>query len=162
MATAARADKAKSDAACSAAKALLDKADAAFNAGDAKGLEALLDASFFGSGPYVSAGWPDLATAKAYLEKTLAQGGRLTRDQITLHGDDDGDTVWFVADYTFIPKVPPGVLPIHRKMRHAGTVVRRGPAWKFASVGISIVAPDPSPPPPTPPTAPPAAAKPSK
>src|SRR5207253_6484903 len=74
---------AKGEAAAAAAKATLDKSDAAFNSGDAKALSAMLDSTFFGAGPFISARWPDVATAKVEIEKMVTAGGRMTRDALT-------------------------------------------------------------------------------
>jgi hypothetical protein len=149
VATAALAEKpaGKSEAAATAAKAVIDAADAAFNAGDVNAMAALLDKSFFGAGAYVSAQWPDPASLKTALEKVFDRGGgRLTRDALTLHALEDGDAVWYIAEYTHVPKVPPGVMPIHRKIRESGTLLRRGREYKFVMIHTSNVAADPPPP----------------
>ena len=56
--------------------------------------------------------------------------------------DEDGNSAWYIADYTFIPKVPPGALPVHRKMRESGVLVRHGKEWKFAMTHMSVLQPD--------------------
>ena len=136
----AEAQKAKD--ATAGAKAALDKADEAFNAHDAKALAAMLDKSFFGEGPTVSAKFDSPEAMATHLEALAAKGGHLTRDGLTLKPDDDGNSVWYVADYTFVPKVGPGVLPVHRKMRESGVLVKHGKEWKFAMTHMSIVQPD--------------------
>lgn len=135
--------KAKEAAAAAAAKAALDKADELLNAHDAKALGAMLDESFFAEGPFVSVVFSDVAAFRAHLEKMLAEGGRWTREDLTLKPDPDGNAAWYIADYTFVPKVPPGALPIHRKVRESGTLVKRGKEWKFAMLHVSHVQPDP-------------------
>jgi len=133
----------KAKDAVAGAKAALDKADEAFNAHDAKAMAAMLDKSYFGVGPFISAKQPDVEAARAAIEQQAAAGGHLTRDGLTLKTDEDGDTAWYIADYTFVPKVPPGVLAIHRKLREAGVLVRHGKEWKLAMRGVSWVQPDP-------------------
>jgi hypothetical protein len=133
--------KAKDPAA--AAKAAIDKADELFNAHDAKALGAMIDDSFFGEGPFIGAVFNDAASFRTHIEKMLAEGGRETREDITIRPDPDGNSAWFIADYTFVPKVPPGALPIHRKIRESGALVRRGKEWKFAMLHVSHVQPDP-------------------
>ncbi|HWE29837.1 MAG TPA: hypothetical protein VHB97_17625, partial [Polyangia bacterium] len=68
--------------------------------------------------------------------------GHITRDGLTIKADEDGDSAWYIADYTFVPKVPPGALPVHRKMRESGMLVKRGKEWKFAMTHMSLVQPD--------------------
>ncbi len=128
--------------AAAAAKAALDKADEAFNAHDAKALAAMLDKSFFGEGPTVSAKFDSPEAMATHLEGLLAKGGRLNREGLTIKADDDGDTAWYIADYVFVPKVGPGVLPVHRKMRESGVLVKHGKEWKFAMTHMSVVQPD--------------------
>ena len=151
----------KADAAVAGAKAALDQADEAFNKGDAKALNALLDKSFFMGGPYVSSLTPDVETAKAQIEKMFANGpiAKMTRGETTIHADESGDAAWYVAEYTFVPKVGPGVLPVHRKIRESGVLLKHGKEWKFALVHQSHVQPDPPPPAPPKPATPPPAAK---
>jgi len=127
------------------ARAAIDKADEAFNAHDAKALGAMLDKTFFSEGPTVSAKFDTAEAMKTHLEQMAAAGGRMTRDGLTVKAEEDGDTAWYVADYTFIPKVPPGAMPVHRKMREAGVLVKRGKEWKFAMWHMSAVQPDPEP-----------------
>ena len=134
-------DKAKDAAA--AAKAALDKFDEAWNAHDAKAAQAFLDKSFFGVGPSASAKMVDLEAGKVQLEKDAASGGRTTRTGIVIKADDSGDTAWFIGDYMFSPKVPPGALPVRRPMRVTGVMVHRGKDWKLSMVNISSVAPEP-------------------
>ncbi len=148
VAGAAGAQKGNAKGAVAAATAVLDKADEAFNAHDAKALEAMLDKGWFGEGATVSAKFENPEAFKAHLEQMAAQGGHMTRDGLMIKADDDGDTAWYVADYTFIPKVPPGALPVHRKMRESGVLVRHGKDWKFALWHMSQVQLDPTPPPP--------------
>ena len=142
--------QAKAKDAAAGAKAAIDKADELFNAHDAKGLGAMIDDSFFGEGPFVSAKFPDAASFRTHIEKMLAEGGRMTRDGLTIKPDPDGNSAWYIADYTFVPKVPPGALPIHRKIRESGALVRHGKEWKFAMIHVSYVQLDPPPPPPPP------------
>ncbi len=129
-------------AAEAAAKAAIDKADEAFNAHDAKALAAMLDKSFFGEGPTLSAKFDTEEAMAKHLEEMMAKGGRLTREGLTVKTDEDGDTAWYIAEYVFIPKVPPGALPVHRKMRESGVLVKRGKEWKFAMTHMSVVQPD--------------------
>jgi ketosteroid isomerase-like protein len=139
---AAGAEATKGKDAAAAAKAAIDKADEAFNAHDAKALAAMIDKSFFGEGPTVSAKFDSAETFAKHLEEMAAKGGRLMRDGLTVKPDEDGNSAWYIADYTFIPKVPPGALPVHRKMRESGVLVKRGKEWKFAMSHMSIVQPD--------------------
>jgi ketosteroid isomerase-like protein len=134
----------KSKDAAAAAKAAVDEADKAFNAHDAKALTAMLDKSYFGEGPTVSARFDSPEAMATHLEGMMAKGGRLGRDGLTIKADDDGGTAWYIADYTFIPKVPPGALPVHRRMRESGVLVRHGKEWKFAMTHMSLVQPDES------------------
>ena len=134
--------KTRSAAAVTAATAALDKADAAFNAHDAKALGAMLDKGYFGQGPTVSAKYDSPEAMTEHLTAMLAKGGRLTREALTIKADDDGGTAWYIANYIFIPKVPPGALPVHRKMRESGVLVKRGKDWKFAMLHMSQVQQD--------------------
>jgi ketosteroid isomerase-like protein len=137
----------KAKDAAASAKALVDKMDAAFNAKDLKSIEAALDKGFFGEGPTVSSTFADPAAFTKHLEQMFAgPGGRMTREAMTLKTDDDGGAAWYIADYTFIPKVPPGAMPVHRKMRESGVLVKRGKEWKVAMWHMSMVQPDPPPP----------------
>lgn len=133
------AEKEKVKEAAAAAKAALDKADEAFNAHDAKALVAMLDKSYFGGGSTVSAKYDSPEAMATQLEAMLAKGGRITRDGVIFKADDDGGSAWYVADYTFVPKVPPGALPVHRRLRESGVLVRRGKEWKFAMTHLSLV-----------------------
>jgi ketosteroid isomerase-like protein len=128
-------------AAEAAAKATIDKADAAFNTGDAKALIALVDKSYFGEGPTVSAKL-DYDQFADHITKMLAKGGHLTRDGLTVKADEDGGAAWYIADYTFVPKVPRGALPVRRKMRESGALVKKGRDWKFVMTHMSMVQPD--------------------
>jgi hypothetical protein len=130
--------------ATAAAKAAIDKADQAFNAHDAKALAAMLDKSYFGEGPTVSAKFDSPEAMGTHLEAVLAKGGRLMREGLTVKPDEDGNSAWYIADYVFIPKVGPGMLPVHRKMRESGVLVKRGKDWKFAMTHMSLVQPDES------------------
>ena len=145
-------EKGSKDAAA-AAKAAIDKADELFNKGDAKGLGAMLDKSYFGEGPTVSAKFDSPEAMTTHLEGMLAKGGHLIRDGLTIKPDEDGGSAWYIADYTFIPKVPPGALPVRRKMRESGVLVKRGKEWKFAMTHMSMVQPDADAPPMPPTTA---------
>ena len=138
----AQGSKGKGGAAEAAARAAIDKADEAFNAHDAKALGAMLDKSYFGEGPTVSAKFDTPEAMSTHLEGLLAKGGRLTREGLTVKPDEDGNSAWFIADYVFIPKVPPGALPVHRKMRESGVLVKHGKEWKFAMTHMSVVQPD--------------------
>ena len=138
----AQGSKSKSAAAETAAKAAIDKADEAFNAHDAKALAAMLDKSYFGASPTMSGRYDSPEAMSAALEPMITQGGRMTRGALTVKTDDDGDTAWYVADYTFIPKVGPGMLPMHRRMRESGVLVKRGKEWKFAMTHMSVLWPD--------------------
>ncbi|MCA1663558.1 MAG: nuclear transport factor 2 family protein [Myxococcales bacterium] len=151
----AEAQKAK-DAAVGA-RAALDKADEAWNAHDAKALAAMLDKTFFGSGPTVSAKFDTAEAMATHLEAMAAKGGRITRDALTIKPDEDGNSAWYIADYTFVPKVPPGALPVHRKLRESGVLVKRGKEWKIAMTHMSLVQQDESAP-----LAPPSTAAPMK
>jgi Domain of unknown function (DUF4440) len=137
----------KAKEAAVAAKATIDKIDEAFNAHDAKTIGTMLDKSFFAEGPNVSAKYDLPEAFRTHLEQMTAQGGRITRDGMTLKTDDDGGAAWYIADYTFVPKVPPGALPVRRKMRESGVLVRRGKEWKVAMWHMSAVQPDPETPP---------------
>jgi hypothetical protein len=136
--------QAKSKDTAAAAKAALDKGDELWNAHDAKALGSMIDNSFFGGGPFVSAKYADAASFRTYLEKTLAEGGHMTREGLTIKPDEDGNAAWFIADYMFVPKVPPGALPVHRKIRVSGALIRHGKEWKFAMFHASYVQPDPA------------------
>jgi ketosteroid isomerase-like protein len=125
--------------AAAAAKAALDKSDEAFNAHDAKALAAMLDKTYFGAGPTVSAKYDTPEAMSTMLEGMLAKGGHITREAVTIKPDEDGNSAWYVADYTFVPKVPPGALPVHRKMRESGVLVKHGKEWKFAMTHMSLV-----------------------
>jgi ketosteroid isomerase-like protein len=138
----AAAQGARGKAATEAAKAAIDKADEAFNAHDAKALAAMLDKSYFGEGPTVSAKFESPEAMSTHLEGMLAKGGHMNREGLTVKPDEDGNSAWYIADYVFIPKVPPGALPVHRKMRESGVLVKRGKEWKFAMTHMSIVQPD--------------------
>ena len=137
-------DKAKEAAA--SAKAALDKFDEAWNAHDAKTTAAFLDKSFVGFGPFASAKMVDIDAGKAQLEKDAASGARMVRNSLVIKADDDGGTAWYIGDYMFSPKVPPGALPVRRPMRVSGVMVHRGKDWKLSMVNISSVQPDPPPP----------------
>ena len=136
----------------------LDKADEAFNKADAKALTAMLDKTYFGGGPNNSAKFDSPEAMGEHFAKILAHGGHITRNAVTIKADDDGNSVWYIAEYVFVPKVGPGVLPVRRPMRESGVLVRRGKDWKFAMLHMSQLQPDPpaeatAPPPPvTPPS----------
>jgi len=132
----------KAKDAVAGAKAALDKADEAFNAHDAKALAAMLDKSFFSEGPTVSQKYESPEAMATALEATLAKGGRMSREAVTIKPDEDGNSAWYIADYVFVPKVPPGALPVHRKMRESGVLVKHGKEWKFAMTHMSVVQPD--------------------
>jgi hypothetical protein len=153
-AVAAEDEKGKHGDVAAAVKAALDKADDAFNTGNAKALTAMFDKGFFYGGAYMT-GRMDLEAAKADLEKSFANGpiGRLTRGDTTIHVDETGDAAWYIAEYLMVPKVGPGQLPVHRKMRESGVLLKHGKEWKFAMVHVSQLQPDP-----IRPAAPPAAA----
>ena len=138
------------------AKAALAKLDEAYNAHDAKAFEAMLDPGFVMAGPYISSQPEDVDAAKADLEKQLAGGRRMTRESTNLKTDHDGDTAWFVSESIFVPKVPPGALPVRRHMHQTGVLVRHGKDWKLALLSMSILQLDPPAPvaPPGSPTAP--------
>ena len=138
----AAAEKSSSKDAAAGAKAALDKSDEAFNAHDAKALAAMLDKTFFGEGPTVSAKFESPESMATHLEAMAAKGGHITREAVTIKPDEDGNSAWYVADYTFVPKVPPGALPVHRKMRESGVLVKHGKEWKFAMTHMSVVQPD--------------------
>lgn len=110
----------KSKAAVEGAKAAIDKADELFNAQNAKGLAAMFDKSYFGAGSAVSDKYDSPEAVTKTLDEMLAKGGHLNREALTLKPDDDGNSVWYIADYVFIPKVGPGMLPVHRKLRESG------------------------------------------
>jgi hypothetical protein len=145
------AEKDKPEDAAEAAKIALGRADEAFNTHDAKAFLTLFDKDLVAWGPTVTAKYEGLPSWKEHIEKMLADGGRITRSATVAKSDADGNTVWYVADYTFVPKVPPGALPVRRPMRESGVLVRRGKDWKFAFVHLSFVQPDPPAKPPTPP-----------
>jgi ketosteroid isomerase-like protein len=146
--------KDSSEAAVAAVRAALDKADDAFNRGDAKALVALCDKTFFFAGSTVSARYSGLDDARASIEQMFANGpvGKMTREATTVHVADDGNAAWYIADYTMVPRVSPGMLPVHRKLRESGVLVKRGAQWKLAMVSQSQVQLDPpkAPPPATP------------
>jgi hypothetical protein len=149
------------EAAVAAARLALDKADEAFNKGDARALVALFDKGFFYGGANISGRTNDAETAKSDMEKMFANGpiGKLTRGDTLVHVDETGDAAWYIAEYMFVPKVGPGVLPVHRKLRESGVLLKHGKDWKFAMVHQSQLQPDPVKPPPAPapaPAAPPA------
>lgn len=146
----AQAEKDKAKDAAIAAKAAIDKADELFNAGDVKGLGAMTDKGYFGEGPTTSAKFDSPEAMVQHLTEMLAKGGRLTRNGLTVKADEDGGSAWYIADYVFVPKVGPGVLPVRRPMRESGVLVKRGKEWKFAMTHMSMVQPDPPPPPPAP------------
>jgi hypothetical protein len=162
VAAAAGAQEKKSAAAVDKARAALDASDKAFNDHDLAAFLALLDKSYFAAGPTIGSRHEDLAAAKTDFEKEFARGGRITRDAITLRSDDDGDVVWFIADYTYVPKVGPGVLPVHRKVRESGVLIKRGKDWKIAMWHTAFPAPDMPPTPPAAGATPPPAAAPVK
>lgn len=142
VAGAAQADKDRSKDAAAEAKAAIDKADQAFNAHDAKALGAMLDKSFFGEGPTLSAKYDSPEAMVTMLTEMLAKGGRLLREGLTIKADESGDAAWFIADYLFVPKVPPGALPMRRPMRESGVLIKKGREWKFAVTHMSMVQPD--------------------
>jgi ketosteroid isomerase-like protein len=142
VAGAAFAQGTKGKDATAGATAAIDAADKAFNAHDAKALAAMIDKSFFGEGPTVSAKFDTAEAFDKHIEEMAAKGGRLIRDGLTVKPDEDGNSAWYIADYTFIPKVPPGALPVHRKMRESGVLVKHGKEWKFAMTHMSVVQPD--------------------
>ncbi|HEY2749598.1 MAG TPA: nuclear transport factor 2 family protein [Polyangia bacterium] len=123
------------------AMAALDRSDAAFNAHDAKALIALFDKSYFGAGATVGKKL-DYDGVVAEITTMLAKGGRLVRDSVTMHGDEDGATAWYIADYTFVPQVPRGALPVHRKLRESGVLIKHGKEWRFAMTHLSMPQPD--------------------
>jgi ketosteroid isomerase-like protein len=131
-------ESAKAKGAVAAAQAVLDKVDAAFNAGDAKAMMAFFDKSYFGEGPTVSAKF-DYDGMLDHMTKMLAKGGRVTREGLTVRADDDGGAAWYIADYIFVPKVPPGALPVRRKMRESGVLVKKGKEWKVVMTHMSLV-----------------------
>ena len=146
------------EAAVAAARLALDKADEALNRGDGKAVAAMFDKGFFYGGATMSAREMTADEAKAMIEKQFAGApiGKLTRGETTIHVDDTGDAAWYIAEYVFVPKVGPGVLPVHRKLRESGVLLKRGKEWKFAMVHQSQVQPDP----PKPMTPPPVQANP--
>jgi ketosteroid isomerase-like protein len=148
-----------SEAAVAAVRLMLDKADEAFNHGDAKALIANFDKGFFFGGATLSTR-QDVEAAKADVEKMFANGptAKITRGDTTIHVDETGDSAWYIAEYVLVPKVGPGVLPVHRKMRESGVLVKHGKDWKFAMVHLSQVQPDPQKPAPPPAPAAPAPA----
>src|SRR4051812_10471439 len=137
------AESTKGKDSAASARAFIDKADAAFNAHDAKAMVAMLDKTVFAAGALTSQKWDGADAYKAHLEQIVEQGGRVSRDALTIKTDESGDGAWYIAEYTFIPKVPPGALPVHRKLREAGVLVRRGTEWKLAMSLLSMVHPDP-------------------
>ena len=128
------------------AMATLDKSDAAFNAHDPKAMLALFDKSFFGAGATVSSKL-DYDGVVAEINMALTKGGHITRESVTMRGDEDGSTAWYIADYTFVPKVPPGALPMRRKLRESGVLVKRGKEWRFVMTHMSMVQLDENAPP---------------
>ena len=122
----------RAEAAVAAAEKAIDKMDAAYNAHDGKTLAAMLDKGYIGAGPFVGTKVEGYEASKAHLESEMAAGGRIQRQALTVKADDDGDTAWYIADYLYIPKVPPGALPMRKPMREAGVLVRRGKEWKLA------------------------------
>jgi ketosteroid isomerase-like protein len=146
---AARAQKSKE--APAGAMAALDKSDAAFNAHDTKAMTALYDKSFFGAGATVGKKL-DYEGIVAEIKNMLTRGGRIVRESVTMRGDEDGDTAWYIADYTFVPQVPRGALPMRRKLRESGVLVKRGKEWKLVMTHMSMLQPDEDAPP-TPTTA---------
>lgn len=152
VAAAAQADKDKAKDAAAAARAALDKADELFNAHDAKGLGAMLDKSYFGGGAEMSNKYDSPEAMTERMTAMLAKGGHLTRNALVIKADDDGGSAWYIAEYVFIPKVGPGVLPVRRPMRESGVLVKRGKEWKFAMTHMSMPQPDSTPPTPLPPS----------
>jgi hypothetical protein len=146
------------EAAVAAVRLQLDKADEALNKGDGKALAAMFDKSFFYAGATVSAKDATAEEAKANIEKQFPGTpiGRFTRGDTTIHVDETGDAAWYIAEYLFVPKVGPGVLPVHRKLRESGVLLKHGKEWKFAMVHQSQVQPDPMKPVPPPPAPAPA------
>lgn len=115
------------------ARQVIDKSDAAFNAHDGRAMAALLDDSFFGAGPTVSGRHTELAEAKQHFEHVFSSStGTVTRERLTLKGDDSGDVVWYLAEYTVTTRPPPGAMPTKRLLRESGVLVKRGGAWRFA------------------------------
>ena len=139
---AAQADKDKAKDAAAAAKAAIDKADEAFNAHDAKALGAMLDKSYFGEGATISAKYDSPEAMIEHMTAMLAKGGRIIREGLTIKADEDGGSAWYIAEYTFIPKVSPGALPMRRPIRESGVLVKRGKEWKFAMTHMSMVQAD--------------------
>jgi hypothetical protein len=142
VAGAAQAEKDKAKDAAASAKAAIDKADELFNAHDAKALGAMIDKSYFGEGATLSAKYDSPEAVIEMLTAMLAKGGRLVREGLTVKADDDGGTAWYIADYLFIPKVPPGALPVRRPMRESGVLMKRGKDWKFVMTHMSMVQAD--------------------
>jgi hypothetical protein len=154
---AAESKKDKEKEAVAAATKIVDKHDAAYQTRNTEALIALLDKSFFGAGPTMSSHVNDLEAAKKAFGDEVPKTGRFVRNSITLHGCEAGDTVWYIADYLWSPKVGPGILAVRRTVRESGVIVKRGTEWKIAMLHSSLVEPDPTPAPPaTPPPAPPA------
>ncbi len=131
----------KSKEAPAGAMAALDKSDAAFNAHDPKAMTALYDKSFFGAGATVSKKL-DYEGVVAEIASTVTRGGHIVRDSVTMRSDDDGSTAWYIADYTFVPQVPHGALPMRRKLRESGVLVKRGKEWKIVMTHMSMLQPD--------------------
>jgi ketosteroid isomerase-like protein len=146
MATPAMAEK--TAAAIAAATAVIDKTDAAYNAKDAEAMVALLDPSFIAEGPRLSNQVEDFETHKKSLAERLPKAGRITRDAITLRADESGDVVWYIADYTVIMPAAPGQMPMQRKLRESGVVIKRGKGakaqWKIGMWHASLPQPDPA------------------
>ena len=114
------------------ARAIVDKTDQAYNAGDVSTLMAQLDRGFFGAGPSQGAQDADLAAARVTFEKEAKRGNQLVRDSITMRADESGDVVWYIAEYTIQPKTPPAGGGPPRKLRESGVVVKRATGWKIA------------------------------
>ena len=115
----------------------VDEYIAAWNAHDAKATSAFLDKSFFGALPFASSKMGDVEAGKAQLERDAAAGARSVRSAIVMKADDNGDAVWFIGDYFFSPKVPPGALPVRRPTLLAG-ISRRSALRKPLCSAITI------------------------
>jgi 7,8-dihydropterin-6-yl-methyl-4-(beta-D-ribofuranosyl)aminobenzene 5'-phosphate synthase len=130
-----------------AAKTTIDRGDDAFNRHDAAAMTALLDDDFVGTSFRASPPIEGRAAAQAALTASFAQAGeswaRVTRKGLAMHADEQGDAVWFVADYDLERRTEEGREPEHHLLRESGLLRKRADGFHFAMLDSSRPEPEP-------------------
>ncbi len=130
-----------------AARAVIDRGDDAFNRHDAGAMTALLDDDFVGTGARVGPPTEGRAAARAALEASFARAAeswaKVTRKALSMRADEQGDAVWFVADYDMERRSEEGGEPQHVALRESGVLRRHADGYRFAMLDSSRPEPEP-------------------